>query len=60
MLKLDFANKNLPLKLISMNVDNVESNNADKRKCEDVACREFNADWRNLCLCLVLVVNRFA
>ena len=60
MLKLDFSNKNLPLKPISMNVDNVELNNANKQKCEDVACREFNADWRNLCLCIVLMVNRFA
>ena len=44
-LKLDFSNKNLPLKPISINVDNVESNNANKRKCEDIACHEFNADW---------------
>ena len=28
-----------------MNVDNVESNNANKQKCEDIDCREFSADW---------------
>ena len=45
--KLDFSNQNFPLKPVNMSVDNLKSNNEKKRKYEDVAGREFNADWTN-------------